>query len=101
MKLLLDKICDSTGGFTLLKPSLLDNNWEPTEENPGENTDWEIQNSQKVARGPYIIKNLINPNTQLFDVDLINDLSNNGEIDQYLAERKYDRIIAVIQKIKN
>jgi hypothetical protein len=24
MKLLLDKICDSTGGFTLLKPSLLD-----------------------------------------------------------------------------
>jgi hypothetical protein len=53
-----------------------------------------------VSRGPHIIKNLIDPNTQLFDINLINDLAYNGEIDQYLAERKYDRIIAVIQKNK-
>ena len=51
-----------------------------------------------MSRGPHIIKNLIDPNTQLFDINLINDLAYNGEIDQYLAERKYDRIIAVIQK---
>ncbi len=102
MKLLLDKICDSTESFTLLKPSLLENNreWDASEEISQENTDWEIQHSQKVSRGPHIIKNLIDPNTQLFDINLINDLAYNGEIDQYLAERKYDRIIAVIQKNK-
>ena len=98
MKLLLDKICDSTSSFTLLKPSLLENNWDPAEESPQENTNWEIQNQQKIARGPHIIKNLINPNTQLFDLNLINDLANNSEFDQHLAERKYDRVIAEIQK---
>ena len=100
MKLLLDKICNSTESFTLLKPSLLENNreWDASEEISQENTDWEIQHSQKVSRGPHIIKNLIDPNTQLFDINLINDLTYNGEIDQYLAERKYDRIIAEIQK---
>ena len=102
MKLLLDKICDSTESFTLLKPSLLENNreWDASEEISHENTDWEIEHSQKVSRGPHIIKNLIDPNTQLFDINLINDLAYNGEIDQYLAERKYDRIIAEIQKNK-
>ena len=100
MKLLLDKICDSTGSFTLLKPSLLEKNWDSTEEISQENTGWEVQNSQETARGFRIIKNLINPNTQLFDVNLIDDLANNSEIDQYLAERKFDRVIGWIQKNK-
>lgn len=100
MKLLLDKICDSTNGFKLLKPSLLENNWDSTEEIPQENTDSETQNPQETARGARIIKNLIDPSTQLFDVNLIDDLANNSEIDQYLAERKFDRVIGWIQKNK-
>ena len=100
MKLFFDKIRDSIGGFKLLKPSLLDKNWDLTEEPPQENADWKIQNSQETEQWLLIVKNLIDPNTLLFDINLIIDLANNSEVDHYLSEGKIDRVIWEIQKNK-
>lgn len=103
MKDFLDKVYSSASQWSLLKPS---NNWENTEERgddnlPQEGENWSIENQPQEIWKTILLKNLIDPQTQLFDISLITTLNQDKEIDDFLAKRDFNNVIWKISKRKD
>ena len=103
MKDFLDKVYSSASQWSLLKPS---NNWENTEERgddnlPQEGENWSIENQPQEIWKTILLKNLIDPQTQLFDISLITALNQDKEINDFLAQRDFNNVIWKIAKRKD
>lgn len=103
MKDFLDKVYSSASQWSLLKPS---DSWENMEERDNDNLsqegeNWSIENQPQEMWKLILLKNLINPQTQLFDINLITTLNQDKEIHDFLAKRDFNNVIWKISKRKD
>jgi len=103
MKDFLDKVYSSASQWSLLKPS---NNWENIEGKgddnfPQEGENWSVENQPQEMWKTILLKNLIDPQTQLFDISLITALNQDKEINDFLAKRDFNNVIWKIAKRKD
>ncbi len=103
MKEFLDKVYSSANQWSLLKPS---HNFENTEERsddnlPQEGENLSVENHPQEMWKTILLKNLIDPQTQFFDISLITTLNQDKEINDSLAKRDFNNVIWKIAKRKD
>lgn len=103
MKEFLDKVCSSAGQEAVLRPQLLENNFEDKKDSnlPQWLQNWEIKKWEQEMWKFYLLDSLIDPKTQTFDVDLIMELSDDIQITGALAERDFNTVLWTISQRKH